>query len=277
MNLLSINHTLAVAQMHGRGASFSALVLFGAVIALTAALIALADWRKRWRAKQLQETARSLGLTYRPDAAELLGDGLSELPIFAFAAVIRSSRLSNIMTGTIAGTPLLACDYAYWTGSVKDQRFDYAQTVVCLRLEADQYPAFTVYPAAGHLRRTQTAIAAQSAGVLSALAQPLAKTDPRWAALTAAIKQPREAGIDLSGSPEFENTYRVTASHGNRIGQILRRDALNSLAQGKSRPLSLESSGRWLAIYSKDHLVAPAEMADFLRRCVELKKALFVA
>ena len=58
------------------------------------------------------------------------------------------------------------------------------------------------------------------------------------------------------------------------IAKILNGSALDSLVRDEFHPLSVECSGRWLAIYRKDHQVAPKDMPRFLQRCVDLKKSL---
>ena len=253
------------------------LWLFGGVIAFTIVAIVFTTWKERRRSRQLGAAASRLGLSYRSAGGELLAEGLDELPLLALGTAIQHGTVSNVVTGTIAGVSVIAFDYAYWTGSPNKQRFDYAQTVVCFRLEAHRYPGFALYPRGGALQRITRDMAGASAEMLTALSSPFEKGDGRRAALNAIVQHAVDSGIDIEASAEFSSAYRVMGTDRDRIARILRRTALDSLARDGARSLSVECSGQWLAIYRKNHQVGAAELQNFLQRCVELKKGLFAA
>jgi hypothetical protein len=254
------------------------LWLFGGVIAFTIVAVLFTTRKERRRSQQLCATATRLGLTYRADGAELRAEGLAELPLLALGVAIRHRTVSNVLTGTIAGVSVIAFDYAYWTGSLDKQRFDYAQTVVCFRLEADRYPAFALYPRSGGLLGMSTRMAGASADMIAALSRPFGKGDARQAALDAIVHHAMDPGIDIGASAEFSSAYRVMGTDRDRLARVVRvTAALDSLVHDGAGSLSVECSGQWLAVYRKNHLAAAADLQDFLQRCVELKKSLFAA
>jgi hypothetical protein len=122
------------------------ILLFGIVIAFTVVSIGFIIWKARRRSRKISQLARELGVAYQADGSAILNDGLAELLFFALAALGRRPTVSNVITGNIAGASITAGDCAYWTRSVNTQRFDYAQTVACFRLEPNRYPSFTLYP-----------------------------------------------------------------------------------------------------------------------------------
>src|SRR5882672_6713906 len=116
------------------------LLIFGGVIGFTVVSIVFMTWRARGRSRGMSQAAQELGLSYERDGSAILKDGLTELPIFTLAAFGTNNTISNLIAGNIDGSAIKACDYAYWTGSVNTQRFDYAQTVVCFHLTPNRYP-----------------------------------------------------------------------------------------------------------------------------------------
>jgi hypothetical protein len=249
-------------------------VLFAIVIAFTVASIAFVTWNSRRRSRALAATAEALGLNYRRNGADLLNEGLFELPLFAFAALGHRGTLSNVIRGDIAGTFVTACDYAYWTGSLNNQRFDYAQTVVCFRLTPNRYPTFALYPAGDRLRQAPMAAARRSAEILTAIAKPFSSNDGRWTALERALRAEPGDEVEFETSPDFARRYQIVGSEEDRIRQLLRRDVIDGLLNSECYPLSIECSGVWLAMYQKNRRVAPRDFQAFLERCVTLKDAL---
>jgi len=249
-------------------------IVFGVVIAITIASIALVTLRARRRANALTRAASELGLVYDDRGMEALDPDLRDLPLFGFAALNHGNSISNVMTGAIDSVPLTVCDYAYWHGSTPGNRVDYAQTVACLRLGSGDYPAFTIQPLGNPVEQASRHVAMRAVEVLAALHPSGAGIDEsRRQALDALLEQERQPGAPVAASPEFARAYRVTGADPARITAMLRGAALDSLLRDH-RPLSVECTGRWLAIFPRNHLVPPSEIAAFLRRCVELTRML---
>jgi hypothetical protein len=252
------------------------ILLFGVVIGITIASIGFITWKARRRSRSISQLAQELGLAYQADGSALLNDGLAELALFAIAALDRRATISNVITGSIAGASITACDFAYWTGSVNTQRFDYAQTVACFRLEPNRYPPFTLRPAGGLVEKASLNLAHGSAEMLTAIANPLAAKDQRWEAVKSVIEAEREDSIEIDGRPEFSQQYRLIGRDREAIKRLFSAIAFESLLQYEAHPLSVECSGLWLAIYRKNKQIKPDDMTKFLTQCVQLKGALLV-
>ncbi len=248
--------------------------IFGSIVALTVVAILYTLWRVRRRARAVARAAEELGLTYGNDGSEFLKDGLTDLPLFTLAAFGQRDTISNVITGRLDGSSLAACDYAYWTGSVNTQRFDYAQTVVCFRLAPNRYPAFTLHPAGNAAERASMKAASVMSSPLTAIAKPLAARDERWNAVEAMLQGEREGGIVLPDSPQLSQRYRLMGSDREAIARMFGSPTLEPLLEYESHPLSVESSGHWLAVYHKNRLVGPQKLGDFLKHCVRLQKTL---
>lgn len=248
------------------------IILFGVVIGITAASICYITWKARRRSQQLSRLARERGWTYQADGSALLNDELAQLPLFSLAALGRRADISNVISGSIAGAYITACDCHYWTGSVNTQRFDYAQTVACLPLEPKRYPSFTLYPTGGLFRKASMDLARGSAKLL--IANPLAGKDDRWNVIEGVMELEQEDSIEIDGHPDLSKQYRLSGKDREAIKRLFSTVVLESLMQYESHPLSVECSGSCLAMYCKNKQIEPDEIVKFLTQCVQLKGAL---
>jgi len=247
--------------------------LFGTVIAFTVIAIVFITTKAKWRASRMAQVAQRWNLTYQRAGSESLTSELGELPLFTLAAFGSRATISNVITGKIDGSSLTALDYAYWTGSAETRRFDYAQTVVCFHLPPTPYPRFTLYPKGG-ARRASIALAGALAKPLTAVAKPLSGGDERWSAVETILESESEGGIDLPAHTQLSQRYTLQGSDPAAIRRMFGRHFVESLLDFESHPLSVESGGRWLAIYRKNKLIAPEKLADFLKHCMRLQKNL---
>jgi len=248
------------------------ILLFGIVIGITTASICYITWKAGRRSRRLSQLARERGWDYQADGSALLNDKLAQLPLFSLAALGRRADIANVITGTIDGASITACDCHYWTGSVNTQRFDYTQTVACFPLEPKRYPSFTLYPTGGVFRKASMDLARGSAQML--IANPLAGKDERWNALESVMELEQQDSIEIDGRPELSRQYRLTGNDRETIRRLFSTAVLESLLQYESHPLSIECSGLWLAIYRKNKQIKPEDMVKFLTQCVQLKRAL---
>lgn len=217
------------------------VVVFAAIIALFIGIYILGKWLDRRRRDQIRSAVEMLGLTFQPDAPELLDGRFALLPLFNKG---RDFKCTNAATGTLDRCPILAFDYHYTTGHGKHQQI-LKQTVAAFHVAAIGVPVFQLAP-----KRWYHAVAG-------------------WFGFRF---------VRFESHPKFNGTHLLRGPDHAAITEWFGPSLLEFL-QLKPK-WCIESGGAtgvpgWLVIYKPNHRPKPEKLAEFLRETAEI--AQFIA
>ena len=247
--------------------------IFGAILVFTAIAICWTLLRNRTRTRQMSRAAESLGFSFEPDGAAWTARGLPDTPLFAFASIGVHNSISNVMSGAIGGHAVTLCDYSYWTGSTASTRFDYSQTVACFPLKRE-LPAFTLLPRDHPVDEHAAAFALKAAGVLAGAGKTMVGSSDRWEAVQRMISEAQAQGIEVASHPKFSERYKLVGPGRESVKHLFSAAPIEYFERQDRAAVTVECSGKWLAVYRRKTRVKPEDVPAFLNQAAELLKLL---
>jgi hypothetical protein len=225
IGILSI--VLSVVEAVGIGGIIFGIILiilgwFGTVI-----------YQDTTRANAFGLFARDFGLSFIRRVDQIL---LTRLEGFHLFSQGHSKTISNLIHGEINGTEVMIFDYRYTVGGGKSPS-THSQTVICLRSDRLNLPAFSLRPE----------------NVLHRIGSVFGYQD-----------------IDFSESPAFSEKYLLRGPNEQAIRGVFNRRVLSFFEDFYINTFCTEADGNQLIYYRENDSITPDSIRSFLSRGFEV-------
>jgi hypothetical protein len=208
----------------------------GVVIGITLILlgwIGSASYLGTKRANEVGLAARDMGLSFIRKVDPML---LSRLEGFHLFSQGHSKTISNLIHGEINGTEVMIFDYRYTVGGGKSSS-THSQTVICMRSDRLNLPAFSLRPE----------------NVLHRIGSVFGYQD-----------------IDFSESPAFSEKYLLRGPNEQAIRAVFNRRVLSFFEDFYINTFCTEADGNQLIYYRENDSIKPDSIRSFLSRGFEV-------
>jgi hypothetical protein len=185
---------------------------------------------RRGRMKRVDEMARvaaELRLAFTPEGDETTMAAHAGLHLFSHG---RSKKVRNLMRGSMRDSNVSIFDYQYTVGGGKNQH-TYRQTVVSIRMEGRNLPAFSMRPE----------------NVFHKLGSMMGYQD-----------------IDFESNPVFSKKYLLRGPDEAAIRSVFTSRVLTFLESESG--LCVEADGRTLIVYRHSSSAKPEALREFMER-----------
>jgi hypothetical protein len=208
-----------------------AIVFFGGFLALVACAYLFTEFRRRKRAKAIEDKASELGLEY---TAEADGNFTFYLDGFELTSKGRNHYACNLLQGKSDSRALALFDYQYKVGHGKNSH-TYHSTVLKIRFDGQPLPTFSLRP------------------------RTFAETVMGWFG---------RKGLDLGEGSPLSKQFRIEGDDPPAIREVLTAGVVDYLHNNPGR--TIEAQDNTLLVYQLGKRLPPAELGAFLESGFEL-------